>query len=154
MSLASAEGHAGDAVGPAFETFREGADIVIVLTDAVFLVLRRQIATFALTTRLPTVYGWREHVEDGGLISYGTDLRERFRPAATYVNKILKGERPAMELPAKLELVTNLATAKALGLDVPPTLLARADEVIDAPAPTSLHLLAAQTTRRTMDFHA
>ena len=135
MSLVSAEVHTRDAVGPAFQTFaREGADIVIVLTDAVFLVLRRQIATFALTTRLPTVYGWREHVEDGGLISYGSDLRECFRRAATYVNKILKGERPAdlpVELPAKLELVINLATAKALGLDVPSTLLARADEVIE-----------------------
>ena len=135
MSLVSAEVHTSDAVGPAFQTFaREGANIVIVLMDAKFLVLRRQIATFALTTRLPTVYGWREHVEDGGLISYGTDLRERFRRAASYVNKILKGERPAdlpVEFPAKLELVINLATAKALGLEIPPTLLAIADEVIE-----------------------
>jgi ABC-type uncharacterized transport system substrate-binding protein len=135
VALLSVEVRTGDEVGPAFQTFaREGANIVVVLMDAKFLTLRRQVAAFALTTRLPTVYGWRDHVEDGGLISYGTDLRERFRRAATYVSKILKGEKPAdlpVEFPTKLELVINLATAKALGLSIPPTLLARADEVIE-----------------------
>jgi putative ABC transport system substrate-binding protein len=135
VALLSVEVRTGDEVGPAFQRFaREGANSVVVLMDAKFLTLRRQIAAFALTTRLPTVYGWRDHVEDGGLISYGTDLRERFRRAATYVSKILKGEKPAelpVEFPTKLELVINLATAKALGLTVPEQLLARAHEVIE-----------------------
>jgi putative tryptophan/tyrosine transport system substrate-binding protein len=124
-----------DEAGPAVQTIgREGASIIVVLADAMFLSIRRQIAAYALASRLPTVYAWREHVEDGGLISYGTDLRERFRRTAYFVDKILKGTKPAdlpIEFPAKLELVINLATAKALGLEVPPTLLARADEVIE-----------------------
>ena len=88
----------------------------------------------AATTRLPTVYDYREHVEAGGLISYGVNLDYCFRRAATYVHKILKGTPVAdlpVEFPTKLEFVANLKTAKALGLDLPPTLLVRADEVIE-----------------------
>jgi putative tryptophan/tyrosine transport system substrate-binding protein len=84
--------------------------------------------------RLPTVYGYREHVETGGLISYGVNLEYCFHRAATYVYKILEGTPVAdlpIEFPTKLELVINLKTAKALGIDVPPTLLARADEAIE-----------------------
>jgi len=95
---------------------------------------RRGIALLAATTRLPAVYGYREHVDDGGLISYGVDLRACFRRGAYYVQKILNGVAPGdlpIEFPTKLELVINLKTAKALGLIVPPTLLARADEVIE-----------------------
>jgi ABC-type uncharacterized transport system substrate-binding protein len=99
-----------------------------------FVNARRQIATFALASRLPTVFSFREHVEDGGLISYGVDLRQNFRRAAYFVDRILKGAKPAdlpVEFPTKVELVVNLTTAKALGLTVPDTLLARADEVIE-----------------------
>ena len=95
---------------------------------------RKQIAEAAAAKRLPSVYGYREHVEVGGLVSYGVDLNWCFYRAAYYVDKILKGAKPAdlpVEFPTKLELVINLKTAKALGLEVPPTLLARADEVIE-----------------------
>src|SRR5262245_37253626 len=126
---------AADQAGPAMQTIgREGASIVVILADAMFFSVRRQIAAYALASRLPTVYAWREHVDDGGLISYGTDLRERFRRTAYFVDKILKGTKPAdlpIEFPTKLELVINLTTAKAIGLTLPPTLLARADEVIE-----------------------
>jgi ABC-type uncharacterized transport system substrate-binding protein len=124
-----------DEVGPAMQTIgREAVSIVVVLADAMFLSIRRQIAAYALASRLPTVFAWREHVEDGGLVSYGTDLRERFRRAAYFVDRILKGTKPAdlpIEFPTKLELVINLTTAKAIGLTLPPTLLTRADEVIE-----------------------
>jgi putative ABC transport system substrate-binding protein len=124
-----------DQIGPAFQTFvRERADIVIVFTDAVFNTARRQIAAYALASRLPTVYSDRDPVEDGGLISYGVNRREIYRRAAYYVDRILKGEKPAdlpVEFPTTLELVINLATAKALGVSVPATLLAQAAEVIE-----------------------
>src|SRR5262245_30416283 len=84
--------------------------------------------------RLPTVYSFREHVEDGGLISYGVDLRQNFRRAAYFVDRILKGAKPAdlpIEFPTKVELVVNATTAKAIGVAIPPALLARADEVIE-----------------------
>jgi putative ABC transport system substrate-binding protein len=124
-----------DEAGPAVQMIgREGASIVVVFADAMFLAVRRQISSYALASRLPTLYAWREHVEDGGLISYGTNLGERFRRTAYFVDKILKGTKPAdlpIEFPTKLELVINLTTAKAIGLTLPPTLLARADEVIE-----------------------
>jgi putative ABC transport system substrate-binding protein len=95
---------------------------------------RRRIASFALVSRLPTVYTSREHVEEGGLISYGVDLHQNYRRAAYFVDKILKGEKPGdlpIEFPTKVELVVNATTAKAIGVTIPPTLLARADEVIE-----------------------
>jgi len=84
--------------------------------------------------RLPIVCAFREHAEAGGLISYGADLRENFRQVAVYVDKIFKGAKPAdlpIEQPTKFQLVINLKAARALGLAVPPSLLARADEVIE-----------------------
>ena len=92
------------------------------------------IATLAAQHNLPAVYPFRYFVEDGGLISYGPDVIDPFRRAAGYVDRILKGEKPAdlpVQASTKYELVINLKTAKALGLDVPPSLLARADEVIE-----------------------
>jgi putative ABC transport system substrate-binding protein len=109
-------------------------DVIIVLQTSMLLSERRRIAVLAATTRLPAIYGYREHVDDGGLISYGVDLRACFRRGGYYVYKILNGVAPRdlpVEFPTKLELVINLKTAKALGLEMPATLLARADEVIE-----------------------
>jgi putative tryptophan/tyrosine transport system substrate-binding protein len=109
-------------------------DVVIVLQTTMLLYESRQIAALALAKRLPTVYGYREHVVAGGLISYGVDLRWCFHRGAYFVDKILKGAAPGelpVEFPTKMVLAVNLKTASALGITVPPTLLARADEVIE-----------------------
>ena len=121
-----------DPVFPALA--RERVDLVIALRDPLFFTRRRTLTAAALASRLPTIYAFREPVDDGGLISYGIDILQNFRRAADYVVKILKGAKPGdlpMEFPTKLELVINLPTAKALGLTIPPALLARADEVIE-----------------------
>ena len=113
---------------------RERIDFLMVSADAMLLSERRRIAALAREARLPTIFERREHVEDGGLLSYGVNLRENWRRVASYVDKILKGSKAGdlpIEFPTKLELVINLETAKALGLEVPPMLLARADEVIE-----------------------
>ena len=104
------------------------------VTDPLVFTNRIRINTLALGARLPTMHGVREYVEAGGLMSYGPNYPDLFRRAADYVDKILRGAKPAdipVEQPTKFDLVINLTTAKALGLDVPPTLLARADEVIE-----------------------
>ena len=97
-------------------------------------VVRAAIVRLAAAHRLPVVYGRRPFVVDGGLVSYGIDNEDMFRRAASYVDRILRGEKPAdlpVQAPVKYEPVLNLKTAKALGLDVPPTVLVRADEVIE-----------------------
>jgi putative tryptophan/tyrosine transport system substrate-binding protein len=107
---------------------------VIVLTDALLYNHRKQIATLAAAHQLPTMYFFREFVAEGGLMSYGPSDTDLFRRAASYVDKVLRGAKPGdlpIEQPTKFELVINLKTAKALDLNIPPTLLARADEVIE-----------------------
>jgi putative tryptophan/tyrosine transport system substrate-binding protein len=104
------------------------------LVSAMFFSERRRLVDLAAKNRLPAVYPQREFVDAGGLMSYGPDLADLFRRTATYVDKILKGAKPEdlpIEQPTKFELVINLNTAKALGLTLPPSLLLRADQVID-----------------------
>ena len=121
-------------IAPAFEALKGRAEALYVVGDPLVNTNRIRINTLALGARLPTMYGIREYVEAGGLMSYGPNFPDLFRRAADYVDKILRGAKPAdlpVEQPTKFDLVINLTTAKALGLEVPPTLLARADEVIE-----------------------
>jgi putative ABC transport system substrate-binding protein len=109
-------------------------DALIVVEDPLTISLQNQITDFAATNRLPAIYGLREFVHTGGLMAYGASLSDLRHRAASYVDKVLKGTKPAelpIQQPIKFELVINLKTAKALGISVPPTLLARADEVIE-----------------------
>ena len=113
---------------------RERAGALLVLADAMFILQRTQITDRAAKAHLPAMYTLREHMEVGGLAFYGPAMADNFRRAATYVDKILKGAKPAdlpIEQPTKFELVINLKTAKALGLTIPPSLLQRADQVIE-----------------------
>lgn len=123
-----------DELEPAFATIaRDRFEAVVVDSDPVFFTARAQIVPLAAKHRLPAIYQAREFVDLGGLMSYGDSIADRFRRAAGYVDKILKGARPAdlpVEQASKLELVVNLGTAKMLGLTMPQSLLLRADEVI------------------------
>jgi putative ABC transport system substrate-binding protein len=121
-------------IASAFEGLEGRAEALYVTGDPLVQTHRLRISTFALAARLPTMLPHREYVEAGGLMSYGPNFPDLNRRAADYVDKILRGTKPAdlpVEQPTKFDLVINLITAKALGLDVPPTLLARADEVIE-----------------------
>ena len=118
----------------AFEALKSGADALYVCTDALVNTHRIRINIAALGERLPTMHGSRDFVEAGGLMSYGPNFPDMFRRTADYVDKILRGAKPGdlpVEQPTKFDLVVNLTTAKALRLEIPPTLLTRADEVLE-----------------------
>jgi putative tryptophan/tyrosine transport system substrate-binding protein len=124
-----------DKLPAVFSTMKQDdIDAITLLTDAQFFSARRQISSLAAMHRLPAMYESREFVDDGGLISYGASIPDLTRRAAAFVVKVINGAKPAdlpVEQPTKFELIINLKTAKALGLEVPPMLLARADEVIE-----------------------
>jgi putative ABC transport system substrate-binding protein len=135
LAIAEADVNNPDEIERAMEALASSrVDVVIVLQTRLLLSLGRQIAEFAAAKRLPTVYGYCEHVLDGGLISYGVDLRWCYRRGAYFVDKILHGTPPGelpVEFPTKMMLSINLKTAKALGIAVQPALLGLADEVIE-----------------------
>ena len=113
---------------------RDRAQVLMVLSDGVLFNHRGPIGVMAVRNRLPAISAVREYAEAGFLLSYGTDLPDQFRRSAAFVDKIFKGAKPGdlpVERPTKFELVVNLKTANALGLTVPPSVLARADEVIE-----------------------
>jgi putative ABC transport system substrate-binding protein len=124
----------GEDIVPAFEALNGHEEALYVVFDALVNTHRIRINTLALAARLPTMHMFREGVEVGGLMSYGANFPDMYRRAADYVDKILRGTKPAdipVEQPTKFDLIINITTAKALGLEIPPTLLARADEVIE-----------------------
>jgi ABC-type uncharacterized transport system substrate-binding protein len=129
------EARTADQVPHQFEAaITAGAGGLLVIADPLIYSLRRQISDLSSKTRLPAMYPSREYAEEGGLMSYGLNRQQIYRRAAEYVDKILKGAKPAdlpIEQPTKFELVINLKTAKALGLTIPPSLLQRADQVIE-----------------------
>jgi putative tryptophan/tyrosine transport system substrate-binding protein len=134
LEVVTSEIRQAEDITSAFAEFRSGAEALYVCTDPLVLALRARINTLALAARLPAIYGPREHVEAGGLMSYGANFPDLFRRSADLVDKILRGAKPGdlpVEQPIKFDLIINLTTAKALGLTVPPMLLARADEVIE-----------------------
>jgi putative ABC transport system substrate-binding protein len=121
-------------ITPAFQTLKGRADALYVAVDQLMVANRMSILKSALSARLPTMFSTGDFVKAGALMSYGPSYIERFRRAADYVDKILRGAKPSdipVEQPTKIGLVINLTTAKALGLTIPPSLLARADEVIE-----------------------
>jgi putative tryptophan/tyrosine transport system substrate-binding protein len=121
-------------IAPAFETLRDRADAIYIVIDGLVVNNRASINALALNARLPTMSGNRESVAAGGLISYGPNFPELWRRSADYIDKILRGAKPAdipVEQPTKFDLVINLKTARAIGLPVPGTMLARADDVIE-----------------------
>jgi ABC-type uncharacterized transport system substrate-binding protein len=134
LEVATSEIRRAEDIAPAFVALKGRAEALYVFGEPLANTNRARISALALDARLPTMAGFREIVDAGGLISYGANLADQFRRAADFVDRILRGTKPGdmpVVQPTKFELVINLKTAKALGLDIPPTLLARADEVIE-----------------------
>jgi putative ABC transport system substrate-binding protein len=134
LEVATLEIRRGEDIAPAFEGLKGRADALYVCVDTVLFSNRISVNTLALSARLPTIFLNREYVEAGGLMSYGPSFPDLFRRAGGYVDKILHGAKPGnipVEQPTKFALTINLTTANALGLKIPPTLLVRADEVIE-----------------------
>jgi putative tryptophan/tyrosine transport system substrate-binding protein len=134
LEVTTSEIRRAEDIVPAFEALRNRPDALYLCPDALLNTNRIRINILAVAARMPTMHGHREYVEAGGLMSYGPNLASQFPRAADFVDKILRGAKPAeipVEQPTKFDLVINLTTAKVLGLEVPPTLLARADEVIE-----------------------
>jgi putative ABC transport system substrate-binding protein len=135
VDIVRVDASSADAIVPAFDSItNQGATGVVVPLDFMFVAQKQRIIALAAERRLPVVYGSRTLADEGGLISYGPDLRENLRRGATYIDSILKGTRPSdlpVYQPSRLELVLNLKTAKALGLTIPPAILLRADDVIE-----------------------
>jgi putative ABC transport system substrate-binding protein len=133
LEVASFEVRRAEDIAPAFEALKGHAEALYVVSDPLVISNRIRFSTLALGARLPTVYSLRENTDAGGLMSYGPNLPDQFRRAADFVDKILRGTKPAdipVEQPTRFDLVINRKTAKALGLTIPETLLATADEVI------------------------
>ncbi len=121
-------------IAPAFEALGNRANALYVVSEPLISAKRLRINVLALGAKLPTMHGFREYVELGGLVSYGPSLTELWRRTGDYVDKVLRGTMPGdipVEQPIKFDLVVNLTVAKALGLTMPPSVLARADEVIE-----------------------
>jgi putative ABC transport system substrate-binding protein len=134
LEVITLEVRRGEDIVPAFEALNGRADALYVCMEPLVVTHRIRINTLAMAARLPTMHGAREYVEAGGLMSYGPNFPDLFRRAGDYVDKILRGAKPGdlpVEQPTKFDLIINLTTAKALRLEVPSTLLARADEVIE-----------------------
>src|SRR5262252_490780 len=134
LDITTLEVRRAEEIAPAFEALGGRAEALIVCGDPLVTNNRVRIITLALGARLPTMHGSREHVEAGGLMSYGPNFPDLFRRSAEYVDKILRGAKPSelpVEQPTRIDLAVNLITAKVLGLTIPQTLLARADEVIE-----------------------
>jgi putative ABC transport system substrate-binding protein len=134
LEVTSVEIRQANEIAPGFELFKSRVDALYVASDALLNSNRVRIHSLALGARLPTMHGFREYVEAGGLISYGPNLPSLFRRAADYVDKILRGEKPGgipVEQPIKFDLIINLTTANVLGLTIPESFLLRADEVIE-----------------------
>ena len=134
LEAANFEIRRAEDIAPAFERLKGNADALYVAGDALVTTYQIRINTLALAVRIPTIYSQREQVEAGGLMSYGANFPDLFRRAGDYVDKILRGAKPAdipVEQPTKFDLIINLTTAKALGLAIPELFLLRANEVIE-----------------------
>jgi ABC-type uncharacterized transport system substrate-binding protein len=134
LEVTTSEIRRAEDIAPALEALKDRADALYICPDPIMSTNRTRINILAVGVRLPTMHGVREYVEAGGLMSYGANMPYMFRRVADLVDKILRGAKPAeipVEQPTKFDLIINLTTAKALGLEIPPKLLARADEVIE-----------------------